>query len=81
MKVNINIDINVNEVWEEMTSAQRMNFLRWNLSDEGDISNIISECFNSSDIEEFVNKNIGLANDDELMDELIYRGYIVTKDE
>lgn len=81
MKVNVNVNVDIQDVWREMTSTQRMNFLRWNLDDEGDISEIISTCFSSSNIEEFINKNIGLAEDEELIDELIRRGYIVTKDE
>lgn len=80
MEAEIKVEVDIQDVWNELDAKQKMEFLKENLDETASIDEIVHGCFMDSDVREFVNKNLVYADEQELIDELIYRGFIVEKE-
>lgn len=72
-KVDINIEVDIEDVYSLLDWKDRDTFLRNHLDELGGVQDII-ECFTQNDAEEFVNNNIYYVSDDILQEEIKRRG-------
>lgn len=73
-KVDINIEVDIEEVYSLLDLKDRDTFLRNHLDELGGVQDIIDLCFTKNDAEEFVNNNIYYVSDDILQEEIKRRG-------
>ena len=73
-KVDINIEVDIEDVYSLLDWKDRDTFLRNHLDELGGVQNIIDLCFTQNDAEEFVNNNIYYVSDDILQEEIKRRG-------
>ena len=73
-KVDINIEVDIEDVYSLLDWKDRETFLRNHLDELGGVQNIIDLCFTQNDAEEFVNNNIYYVSDDILQEEIKRRG-------
>lgn len=73
-KVDINIEVDIEDVYSLLDWKDRDTFLRNHLDELGGVQDIIDLCFTQNDAEEFVNNNIYYVSDDILQEEIKRRG-------
>lgn len=73
-KVDINIEVDIEEVYSLLYWKDQETFLRKHLDELGGVQNIMDLCFTQNDVEEFVNNNIDYVSDDILQEEIKRRG-------
>nr|DAX71540.1 MAG TPA: hypothetical protein [Caudoviricetes sp.] len=73
-KVDINIEVDIEDVYSLLDWKDRDTFLRNHLDELGGVQDIIDLCFTQNDSEEFVNNNIYYVSDDILQEEIKRRG-------
>ena len=73
-KVDINIEVDIEDVYSLLDWKDRDTFLRNHLDELGGVQDIIDLCFTQNDAKEFVNNNIYYVSDDILQEEIKRRG-------
>ena len=73
-KVDINIEVDIEDVYSLLDWKDRDTFLRNHLDELGEVQDIIGLCCTQNDAEEFVNNNIYYVSDDILQEEIKRRG-------
>ena len=73
MKVTINVDVDIQDVYDELRPVDQGQFLKNNVGDLDDVSTL----FDDSEIGDFAARNIEKIADENLVEELENRGYEV----
>lgn len=74
MKVDINIEVDIDDVYNELSIDNQLTFIKEHLDDYGGILDIVEDNYCEEDIADLVNEKIDLADDDILIEEVKRRG-------
>lgn len=74
MKVDINVEIDIDDVYYELSRDNQLIFIKEHLDDYGGIVDIVEDNYSEEDIADLVNEKIDLADDDILIEEVKRRG-------
>lgn len=72
--VEVKVSIDIEDVYNELSWSDKEDFLKSHINDLGGISDVVEQCFNDSDVEEFVENNIDKVTDEALIQEVKNRG-------
>lgn len=73
-KVNLNLEIDVQDAFLALTQSEKEEFLAKNIDYIGGISDVVEACFNDWETTEFLEQGIEKISDDALLSELERRG-------
>lgn len=74
MKVDINVEVDIDDVYNELSRDNQLIFIKEHLDDYGGILDIVEDNYSEEDIADLVNEKIDLADDDILIEEVKRRG-------
>lgn len=72
--VEVKVSIDIEDVYNKLSWSDKEVFLKSHINDLGGISDIVDQCFDDSDVEDFVKNNIDKVTDEALMQEVKNRG-------
>lgn len=72
--VEVKVSIDIDDVYNELNWSDKETFLKSHIDDLGGISDVTEQCFNNSDVKDFVEDNIDKLTDESLIQEVKIRG-------
>lgn len=74
MKVDVNVEVDIDDIYNELSRDNQLIFIKEHLDDYGGILDIVEDNYSEEDIADLVNEKIDLADDDILIEEVKRRG-------
>ncbi|WP_333615650.1 hypothetical protein [Bacteroides pyogenes] len=72
--VEVKVSIDIDDVYNELSWSDKETFLKSHIDDLGRIGDVAEQCFDDSDVKDFVEVNIDKLTDEVLMQEVKSRG-------
>lgn len=72
--VEVKVTVDIEDVYNELNWDEKEEFLKSHINDLGGISGVVEQCFNDSEVKDFVENNIDKVTCEALMQEVKNRG-------
>lgn len=77
MKVDINIEVDIDDVFSELSYKDQAIFIAENLDVLGGILDVVNDNFTNKEISDLINEKIEMASDEMLIEEVKRRGIVL----
>jgi hypothetical protein len=74
MKVDIKIDIDIDDVFSKLHWKEQEEFIKNNINTLGGLEDVVNMCFDELDVSEFIESHIDELSDEALLEEIKSRG-------
>lgn len=70
MKTTVEVQIDIEDVYSELTYSEQQEFIKSHIDDIGGLGDVVELCFDNDAIKEFVEANIDKLTDEVLINEI-----------
>lgn len=68
--VSMSFSVDIEDVYSELRYSEQQEFIKSHIDDIGGLQDVLEECFNDSDVKEFIENNIDKISNETLINEI-----------